>query len=487
MSKAYICEAFSKLDMLNEDTIELHDEDAIEEIKDIIDDAKEQDEPEEVEVIDIEADEEEDLEDSYINKAILECLVCNSKIYKDLEEVEVNEEGNANEAEECPYCMSVGGYKILGKVAPFEAEPEVNVEVTELEEGCGRRQRQHKKSLKTEAWNSREKVTRYQVLSDVDGNISKFDTREEAEKNIKSFKRDDNKDPERKGKVKYEIKEITESLNESTRTGSDIYDDVWDFVSGTLSEAIFDAIDNLAMVVASEIPDYDADWCEKNSLHEYDTVNDSAYELTATFMEELFKNAPFALDESLNESLNNIELDTDTEHVSISATEKEAEPGEEMIAPLETEDEIDLGIEEEQEIEETEEEIPEEDEIDLEDFDEESFDELGESFMRKNYSNVDSFRTSKVSSNGSEIFVEGVIKFNSGNEKSTRFVFEAVEMKNGSLKLSGMNENFSRGHKSFSLSGKIENKKFISEAMRYNYRHKNEMNESFRVYGTVNR
>ena len=98
----YIQEAFTKLSLLDEEDFNLRDDSDIEDMKSFMDD---QEDIEDVEdIIDPEADSEEELEDSYIGKVILECPVCHSKIYKNAEDVHYDEETDlANEEEECPF------------------------------------------------------------------------------------------------------------------------------------------------------------------------------------------------------------------------------------------------------------------------------------------------------------------------------------------------------------------------------------------------
>ena len=167
-----------------------------------------------------------------------------------------------------------------------------------------------------------------------------------------------------------------------------------------------------------------------------------------------------------------------------------------MIAPLDAEEITDIENNEEQSAEEvamedeaSEEDTPaEEDELDVDEFDEESFDEIGESYLHRVYENVNSFKTTSVKKGSNKLVVEGLIRFNSGKEKKTSFVFEnARTTKRGKLMLEGKNETFSRSSKAFLLKGVLANKKFIAESMTYNYTAKtiNESNESelTRVYG----
>ena len=128
-----------------------------------------------------------------------------------------------------------------------------------------------------------------------------------------------------------------------------------------------------------------------------------------------------------------------------------------------------------------EEEIPFEDEF--EDFDEESFNGLGESYLKSCYENVTGYKTTGISKENNRLMIEGVIKFDSGNIKETNFVFESVD-KN---KFEGYNQQISRGKKTFKLNTSVNNKKLVCESLNYNYRSKNEDDESVRVYGTVKR
>lgn len=123
-------EAFKSLDSLNEDSFVIDADDGIDELKSFIDT---QDNEIDLEnIIDPLAETEEDVKDSYLGKAILECQICKSLIYKAPEEVVLNEDKTlANETEACPYCQSIGGYKVVGQVVEFKPEnkDEVKVEV----------------------------------------------------------------------------------------------------------------------------------------------------------------------------------------------------------------------------------------------------------------------------------------------------------------------------------------------------------------------
>lgn len=344
-------EAFNELKQLNEEDFNITNDD-VDELKDFVDTDEEDDT---IDVVDLEAEDEEDLKDNYIDNVILECTVCHTKIYKEAQDVSIDEDGEiANMGEECPYCYSSDGYKIIGQVAPYSAT-EVNVEV--------------------------------------------------------------------------EPKDAEDS-DESTKSDDETADLV-------------------------------------------DTENE-------------------IVEESLTEGIQNIDVETENDNIHIQAEEK-VETDAEMIAPLEASTK-EVFDPQENPSEETETEVEEPiegeegDEVDFEmdEFDEDSFDGLGESYLKNVYENVESFKTTKVTSNERQLTLEGVIKFNSGKTKTTRFVFEAKDAtRQGKVRFIGENKQLSRGKKSFTLVGRINENKLISESLNYNYRAKNDTGKSTRVYGTV--
>lgn len=349
--------AFKVLNLLEEEDFEMDDvQDG--ELKDFLD----SDTEETVDIIDPNAEDEEEVKDSYIGDVVLECSVCHSMIYKDASEIlkdEESEEDLVNVGEECPYCMSADGYKIVGQITPFEVEADYTVEVEPKEDS--------------------------------------EDDKEEAE-----------------------VKDEEEV---------EVEDETWE--------------------------------------------------------------------EPVDESLENIDIETEHDNIHIEAEEKEDVDGE-MIVPVEpdTEEIIDDNddVEELEDSEEDSEEafddveveeIPEED-VDIEEVDEESFDELGESFLKKTYSNVKSFKTTSIQDTGKNLVIEGLISFNSGNTKATTFKFtpDTITKKN-KVKFFGENLQINNGKKSFRLAGRLNDGKLVVESLSYNYITKTPKNESKRVSGTV--
>lgn len=123
----YLFEAFKELDCLNENTFSMT-KDGVEDLDSFMSNSDEQ----AISIIDPEANTIDELKDNYIGNVILECCVCHSKIYKKPEDVVIDEDSSlANIEEECPYCSTVDGYKVIGQVAPFKPEADVEVDTND--------------------------------------------------------------------------------------------------------------------------------------------------------------------------------------------------------------------------------------------------------------------------------------------------------------------------------------------------------------------
>ena len=125
----YLSEAFKKLDTLNEEAFSVTGSG----LQDFVKFTEDDEDENIIDIIDVEAETNEDLEDSYIGKVILDCCVCHSKLYKDTEDV-VIEDDLANVGEECPFCYANDGYKVVGQVAAFDEDGEEEDSEEESEE-----------------------------------------------------------------------------------------------------------------------------------------------------------------------------------------------------------------------------------------------------------------------------------------------------------------------------------------------------------------
>lgn len=465
----HLTEAFKKMDLLNEDTFEITN-DGLEKLKEF---ENQEFDDDYVEVIDTEAETEDDISDSYIGQVILDCNVCHSKLYKNKEDVVVEEE-NANIEEECPFCYSNEGFKVIGEVAPYgetvdDEESEEEIEETEdkdLEEGLFDKFKK-KKSSNSESINESGKhlsldtdELKEAAFSGGYASSGSRDTSKRAGGQKKVWK--DANDGKKTKTIK--AKDLKPGMITDTGKVTEVTDMGW--VNGKPTVEISYGGIGAQGSHASDVVAADKD---------YQVLDES---------------------NSINENINNLSLDTDDTHMEMTSDENgkvtitteptnNMEDSEQVIAPVSDETEADILDNGEEEVtdETTEDETVD---LDMEEFDEESFDGLGESYLKKVYENVNSFKTSNVSFVKDKLIVEGVIKFNSGNSKKTNFIFGIREAtKSGKVRFIGENKEISRGRKSFTVTGKIADKKFLSESFNYNYGVKTNGGKVKRLYGTV--
>ena len=449
----YLNEAFTALNCLDEDVFEINS-DGLVQAQDFVNDTEDTEEIETV--IDPLAETEEDLQDSYIGDVILDCTICQSKIYKKPEEVIVDEEATlANVGEICPYCQSSDGFKVIGQVAEYcpdcedEEKEESDIESEEEKDD------KIDESLKEDMHGSFK-----WELKDADGNLidseSGFNSEDEAKENA--------------------IKEI-DVFNTSLRRHPD-----WEFNVINTSEQGTDNWTKLQNFLGENL--------EKDEEDYEDEKDDMDEEITTK--------KGIKKQSSMKEDFNKVEIETDTQKMTVESdqsgkVEVKTEPksdikaiegtGEEMIAPVEPDVEAKFETEgSEEEIMEPEKEYSD---IDVDEFDENEFDELGERYLRKTYENVESYKTTKGSTNGNKLKLEGIITFKSGKKAKTNFIFEAKTVtKTGKVKFEGMNKQFARG-KAFTLTGRMDGNKLLSESLQYNYRCKDVDGKSKRIYGRI--
>lgn len=426
MDKTYISEAFQACSLLTEEDLDVtQDMDSLDSLDKILHSEDE----ETIDVIDPEAETKEEAEEvSHIGDVLLTCSVCQTPMYKHPEDVVIDEEAElANVTEECPKCYSTAGFFVEGQIEPFKPESEVEVEVTDKEE--------------TED-------------DDEDDEVEDTEEKEDTE----------------------EEKEVEESLCKDGKCKKHDKEKV-----------------------AEEFENDD----------EFTVYEDSKTGKKYAFVKDKFYEVGDASEyDNLREGFENVELETEDKIIKVSEEEK-PETDDEMITPVDDalQDEIvenstedDMSEEDFDDMGEGDEEMSddlmqlpadggEEGEtvdIDVDEFDEDAFNDLGESYLKKVYSNVSSFEVSNVSNKGNDLMVEGIITFTSGNKKTTNFIFESnVARRSGRVKFLGENKQISRGKKSFVLTGRVDNKKFIAESFRYNYRSHTPEGKPAHVYGTI--
>ena len=461
-TKAYILEAFKQFDDILEEEemgreeVPIYDFNS-ENMHNFLDVVGEDDT---VDIIDLEAEAEEDLKQSYVGKVILDCNVCHSNIFINKEEVVVDETGSANIDLECPYCMSNEGYTIIGQVEPYgeyeeesEDEEELDIDDEEVED-----------------------------TEDIDLG--------------ESFKR--------RRRMRESLAEVAPDLDSEPILQFENGDYFYvDYLDGKL---VAGSATNTGIIPEYEIEYDEDDSFDGNLSRLYDTIVESNPELLG----ESIKRRP------VREAIQDVTINTDDETMTmttkedggvvvetspidnfveddIPVEESDFESQDEVIAPLkdEDEDEIELASEVEQlsdeeidELEKPDEEGDFEDEVEISDFDEESFDELGESYLRKHYDNVEGFKTVNAKVLNDSLIIEGVIRFTSGNSKGTKFVFEGTKATSGGVMFEGYNQQISRGKKTFKMTCSLNKGVVTPKKLSYNYTTKNELNESVRVNGT---
>lgn len=593
---SYLTEAFKALDALNEDTFSVSD-DGIKKLAEFEDN---DDLVDEITVYDADAEDTEDLEDSYVGKVIVDCNVCHSKIYKDKSDVVIDEETqNANIDEECPYCYSTDGFKVIGEVAPMTTETEEKVEVEDdIKESCKSEMnesknppehsidigtrftvvkpweydsydnftevfddeddyeaaaerfiKKHPKLLKDD-WIVFPKGSKFEFIwmSGIASTIKSLDYNIEIPVNLDYFEDDIDK-----GFFDFDDSTLSldESLNEATVTdykGSlsnilvknqdkiskmttkgeivkfldSITDEVRDknyletvkrnmqkkndfgalqYIYGIILSGEGKGVkESLEENIGTDIDEYQqwVDYDMKRYGKISDQTNKEIKEAGLQVVKDKYGDYQVIAgkyDESLkesvkNESLEEVEVETGDTKVEISSDEDgkitvSSEPCESEETPEDNAEAIKpISDETEAKIEAND----GEEDIDIEDFDEESFDELGEGYFKNVYENVNSFKTSNITTKGNKVIVEGVITFDNNVKKNTSFLFESAnKTKNGKYRFIGENLNVTKGNKAFSLIGNVTDKKFLSESMNYNYRTKNDIGKFIRCCGTIKR
>lgn len=434
-------------------------------------------------VIDPEATTEEELQDSYIGMGILGCDICHSMIYKSMEEIVIDEETHmANVGECCPYCYERDGFKIIGKVAPFE---EISVEVEKTEDGEEVPEPTVKvngKDVPVDEAPAKEEEAltaeqKYPVQSPISEDInSKISSKRKVGAAMESVATELEEELSNSEKLFRAFPELREPIKESINEGMEDILTLDDFLHFYDSELLHkkdeDKIkSHIDRIFAREgcPEDLYADEC-------YEMISDKAKAKISKIVKEYRKS-------NLKEGMEDISITTDDQVIKVKATPREDK---ETIVPVEPK-EIEQPVEEPT----PEEPVDGEDElmdIELDEIDSESFDELGESYLKKVYENVTSFKTiSGLLTEDNKLKLEGVIEFTSGKKAKTSFLFEAKEVtRKGQLKFVGLNENLSKNKKAFTLAGSTKDGKLICEQLNYNYLAKDEKSgSSKRLYGTI--
>ena len=486
----YLAEAFQKLSLLKEDDFDITaDRDVVDELKSFVADDVEEI-PEEP-VIDLDAESEDELADNYVGKVILECECCHTRLYKEEAEVFVDEEsGLANVDEECPVCNNAMGYTVIGKIEKFDEEPVEDEEDDEIDFSDAENEPADEAPVES----LRDRLKKKAALKE-----AKEDVCPECGQNPCVCEKCDEGCEGEECDEACEGEECDEACDSELKeaTGMDALRRKYGGKAKT--EACEEAIE------------------EELNLDDVELKSEDSVKLEDPEQDPV-------LEESLNEDIENISVDTDDTHLDMTTNEdggvdihtSPIDKGAEEIVPLSDEeqdeilanepegeedefplDDLDFEMEPEEgefeeeplEGEEEEEEEIAEESWDINDFDEHNFNDLCESYLRKVYENVNTFETTAIRDQDDQLVVEGIIKFKNDKQMKSSFVFtEANETKSGRIVLEGYNATFSNQPKSFKVKGSLKNNNYIAESMSYNYTVKNLVEgqtEKSKVFGRV--
>lgn len=536
----YLREAFKELELLDEEVFPFDKDGAAELQKfldgDITDDTES--------IIDPEADNEEELQDSYKGKIIIACKICNTMQYEDPQNIVIDDESDyVNVGQECPSCSSTDGFKIIGQVAPYcancddehgeESEEPVEGEVEPVTESLNEKREtgladvvqqmltgefyDMVKSKKTGKMQSvgRKPIVNEDAIGLDENGLEIYVKDDETAAKVKEVADKFGLKTERKPAGKYDRDKrdrvhIYISEEDWDKDVSDIafgdnlgeklvVENVDSMLLGKLARkaltygykhgyesSINDFLDMLEPNIQSALTDeqiYDLEdaFDEGNRRSFYEEpLNASSYRIREAITEE-----------PINEAVENVKVETDSDIVEVTPGEDgtvkvEAEPKEKVDAE-ETIVPVDDKTKDEIEMNDNNFDEEDVDNIDIDEIDIDEFDGLGESYLKKVYENVDSYQSRSSSLKDGKLIVEGIITFSSGKKAKTSFIFEnIVKTRSGKIKFIGENLQLSKNKKAFTLTTHLDGKKGIVESFNYNYIAKDfKTGKSVSLYGTI--
>lgn len=437
-----LMEAFKALDQLNEDVFSV-DAEGIKKLNDFM---QNDDSVDELSVFDIDSTEDDAIrDDEECNEGdmILDCCVCHSKVFKPISEVVVDEESQiANAGEECPYCFSLEGYKIVGQVkASGEEEASVDEEASESDED----------SIQDEL----------DVAEEVsDEPTPDLDSEEEAE--VEESVKD------RIIKCRMKDRRIGESVDLLTKdnTIASLLRDNMDKLSGiTDVNELRDAI--MDLVNESDIANKPAALKLKRDLYSKKSVG-ALLSTIGTYMtgEKVIKvgrNSTKSRKESfkhrrnIKESFKHRRITENVDTIKITSDDI-------TISMDSDEDESIEGTNDNFIVEPVSDEAKEQ--IDFNSIDIESAEDAIEESLKESFGNVKFFRCSNIVPRNNRFIVEGVIGFNSGRKRNTNFVFKPRKITESKVIFKGYSKELKESVKSMSLVCRNRGKKCIAESLK---------------------
>lgn len=499
MDKGFLTEAFKELKMLNEEDYNLNNKDEIEDMHDTV---FNQLNDKSIDIIDPNAQSTDDLEDSYIGKVILDCDVCHSKIYKDPSEVIIDDESSlANVDEECPYCYSTDGYKIIGEVASYDGASSENEDADEdsMDEGIlGKAVGGNLVGSTIGAGLGTALGSVAGVPGMIAGGIAGSALSGSAGSKLavgSELLKDDIAPGKSQRKFKH-LKSIDESNDSKFSLSNKIYKSkkvneglkhLKKSFKKSISESENLLCDRVAYILQNNIFPRGFQYLSGNGTvgvvqyngakYAYRKRDDGTYKVMTdiaagpNWSETLYKES--IEDINVNTTDGCVKVDQSEDNINISIEKNSLK--DDKIIPVSSDVKNEIAND------------SEDDTVEFDDVDSQAFDELGESYLKKIYENVKSFKTTKSYQSGNKLVIEGKIKFTSNNVKPTQFIFENFNFNKLKEKIVmfGENAQISRGKKSFRLAGKLNENIFIPTSLRYAYSAKLDENKSQRIVGHI--
>lgn len=488
---SYLIEAFKALNALDEDVFSVSD-DGIEKLSAFEDDDTVSDD---ITIYDVDAENESELEDSYIGKIILDCNVCHSKLYKDKADVVIDEESNDTNIDmECPYCYSVDGFKIIGEVAPMTTETEKTTEEEVSSEDDDVEDSETPEMEESESSdNNKETLTEEcQTAQEED-----IDKEEEPVEESVDLATKENTVAGVLAKHMPEFYAITD-VNELRRAVIDIVDnsDIADkaivaklrrdlfskksvgallstigtYMTGTKVAKVGRKNESVDDNLGTDLDKYQK-WVDYDMEKYHKISNKTNSEIRKAGLQIVkdkygdYQVTAGQYDESLKESVKDVTITTDASRTTMTSEDDgkvtvTTEPVEnhdeeaEVLAPVSDETEMEI-----------EENSADDMDAEIDDIDSDSFEESLSSVLKEQYDNVKSYTMSSCAfGNNDVVTVNGIIEFASGKKGNAQIKLEShtIDKKGNATFLTESSKLFTTR---YLVSGNLKEKKFITESI----------------------
>lgn len=436
-------------------------------------------------IVDLDAESEEDILPSYVGKYIMQCPQCMTLFYKAEEDIEKSEETpdvvNINEI--CQHCGNSSGYTLVGKVGGIDESEAENFDLDEMPAAEGEEElnldfpAEGTEEVDAEGTGEGAEEMAAEDDFDLDLDLDFEDETEEPEEANESLNNSKLLDKiEDKNDLKTDIESEHLTLNEDLDEEEIMEEDLADWYRKTFDKP---ASTNTQQAWEDELNDdsisdkrrkhlerkfaQQRDWEERHpdKVPPVPVITPNPDLVKEPAVVESVHNSEFL---AKIEDKNDLKTDIESKHLTLQEEKSEDLYDELWGKPQPTESETRATL---ASFDEAATELPE----NLEDFEEfdEAFDEHITEYLKEVYSNIQSYNSTNCSMRGQKLVVEGLIKFQSGREKATRFTFDSSKRINNAFVFRGINEGLTSEKSAFRLACRADNKKLVTENLSYKY------------------